>query len=101
PPTGRSWLLRVVHGVRVKDSVFSSFSSRHRASSRQLLTPLTQKAWHPCDSQWRARPIFSRLSTLLLIPPPVVCVSTSPASAGLLVNVFQVPGFSFSTFSAS
>src|SRR5262245_43281558 len=100
-PIGLSLQLTIERDAPPRDSVSSSVSSWRPVFSRRLLPPETQKVWRPCDSRWRGQPIFSRLSTLLLTLPPAVCVLILPVSVGLLSDVFQVPGFFSSIFSAS
>src|SRR5262249_221693 len=99
-PTGLSLPRLTAHDVPAKDLVFSSISWS-RLLPREVFFRRMQTAWRPCVCQWRGQPISSRPSTPLQTPPPAVCVSTSPAPAGLLANAFPVAGFSFLTFSAS
>ena len=97
PPIELSSPLTIEPDVPARDSVSSSFSSWRSVPCRRMFAPET----HSCDLQWLGQPISSQPSTLLPILPAAVCVSGWPASLALLVNVFRVAGFSFSTSSAS
>ena len=90
-PTWLSSQPRVEHGVRVKDSAFSSASSRPAISCLRL----PWKAWQP-----HGQPLSFWFSPPLLPPVPVVFVSAWPVSLGLLADASPVDG-SFSLNSSA